>query len=86
MTIQDLVKMKNNSYKFFTEKESLEAVKRDGYLLRYVKNQTDEICLEAVKKYADALQYVNEDVFKITKELTIQEISELLGYNVKIIK
>ena len=28
----------------------LEAVKQDGLALRYVKNQTEEICLAAVKK------------------------------------
>ena len=38
----------------------LEAVKKDGYALQYVKEQTDTICLEAVKNNGYALQYVKE--------------------------
>ena len=44
-------------------KEALEAVKKNGYALQYVINQTPEICLEAVKKNGDALRYVKEDTF-----------------------
>jgi hypothetical protein len=39
---------------------SLEAVKRNGYALRYVKDQTEAVVLEAVKRNGDALQYVLE--------------------------
>ena len=38
----------------------LAAVKRDGYNLRFVKNQTPEICLVAVKENGNAFQYVEE--------------------------
>jgi len=31
-------------------KNDLEAVKQNGYALKYVENQTEEICLEAVKQ------------------------------------
>ena len=37
---------------------SMEAVKRNGYELKYVKDQTEAICLEAVKEDGYALQYV----------------------------
>ena len=60
MNIQELVEAKKKCYKYFTEKESLEAVKNDGYALRYVKEQTENICLEAVKQNWYALQYVKE--------------------------
>ena len=38
----------------------LEAVKRDGYSLEHVKEQTPEICLVAVKRAGYAFQYVEE--------------------------
>jgi len=108
MEIKDLIKLKNKSYKYFTEEEALAAVKRSGYNLQYVKNQTEEICIEAVKQNAHALQYVknqteeiclaavdqdldtvryiNIDLKPEAKELSVEEISDLLGYEVKIIK
>ena len=43
--------------------ESLEAVKRNGDALQYVKEQTEQVCLEAVKEEGDALKYVNKKVF-----------------------
>jgi hypothetical protein len=42
--------------------------------------------LKAVEKDGDALQYVKEEQFMIIKELTVTQISELLGFEVKIIK
>jgi hypothetical protein len=109
MTIQELIKQKESTYKYFTENESLKAVEQDGYALRYVQNQTEEICLKAVEQDGNALQYVQnqteeiclkaveqdgyalqyvqETLFKKEpKELTINEISKLLGYEIKIIK
>jgi hypothetical protein len=62
MTIQGLIKLKESSYTYFTETESLKAVNRNGNALRYVKNQTDEICLEAVKQNTEVLVYVDEDL------------------------
>jgi len=130
-TIQEIIKAKQASYKYFTEKDAIEAVKKngydlvyikeqteticieavkqDGYALAYVKNQTEAICTEAVKQDGNALAYVknqteaicieafkqdkdasrffNESLFIVApKELTIEELSVLLGYEVKIIK
>ena len=63
------------------------AVKQNGYALQYAHNQTPEICLEAVKQEGYALQYVDASIFKEDpKEMTLLEVSELLGYDVKIVK
>ena len=108
MNIKELVEAKMKYYRYFTEKESLEAVKQngnalqyvkeqtpeicmqavknDGYALRYVKEQTENICLEAVKQNGYALRYVKEEKLIVVKELTVAEISSLLGYDVKIVK
>ena len=47
---------------------ALEAVKQDGYSLRYVKEQTEAICLEAVKRDGYSLQYVKEQTEAICLE------------------
>ena len=49
---------------WYDEEYCLEAVKRNGYALKYVKEQTKEICIEAVKQNSDALQYVDKRVFE----------------------
>lgn len=41
----------------------LKAVERNGYALRYVKDQTEQVCLKAVESDGDALRYVKEDMF-----------------------
>ena len=106
--IQDLIKRKNKTYKYFNEEDSLKAVEQNGYALKYVAIQTENICLKAVEQngYAlkfvaiqteniclkavekndYALQFVKESQFMTEKELTVAEISELLGFTVKIIK
>ena len=47
------------SFTFSTEKEALEAVKHNGYALKYVNDQSEAVCLEAVKYNGDALKYVD---------------------------
>jgi hypothetical protein len=59
-------------------KEALEAVKEDGYALKYVKEQTPEICLTAVKQNGYALQYVKEQ----TPEICLTAVKED-GYALK---
>ena len=51
--------------------EALEAVKKNGDALRYVKEQTEAICLEAVKKNGYALRYVKEQIFKEELEMVL---------------
>ena len=43
-----------------TIEAALEAVERNGYALRYVKEQTENVCLKAVESDGYALQYVKE--------------------------
>ena len=63
------------------------AVKQNGDALQYVHNQTPEICEAAVKENGYALQYVDSSIFKdVPKEVTLSELSDLLGYDVKIVK
>ncbi len=62
MDIQELRRLKENSYEYFTKENSLEAVRQAGFALRYVKNQDKDICIEAVKENGIALRYVkNQD-------------------------
>ena len=50
---------------------ALEAVKENGYALKYVKDQTEAVCLEAVKRNGDALRYV------LLKDLFVSIASKL---------
>ena len=44
---------------------AIKAVERNGYALRYVKDQTEAVCIKAVERNGDALRYVlNIDLFK----------------------
>ena len=63
MTLTDFLKIVNGSIsdiKIINEEEGLEAVKRNGDALRYVKDQSEAICLEAMKRNGDALRYVKD--------------------------
>jgi len=53
--------------------KALEAVKQNGYDLKYVINQTEAICLEAVKQNGDALQYVTNQTEAICLEAVKQD-------------
>ena len=53
-SLLNLKQLKNQSYKDIT----LENIKQDGDALKYVKNQTPELCLAAVQQDGDALKYV----------------------------
>ena len=58
----------------------LEAVSRDGWALRYIKNQTVKICLVAIKQDGRALRYVENK----TKEICLaaaKQIKERRDYN-----
>ena len=55
------------------EKYCLEAVKQDGYALRYVKEQSEAVCLEAVKQDGYALQYVKEPSEAVCLEFLFPE-------------
>ena len=52
--------------------EALQKVKLNWYNLRFVNNQTEEICLEAVKETWDALKFVGNQ----TEEICLEAIRE----------
>ena len=60
-------------------KKDLEAVKQDPYAVKYVEDQTPEICLEAVKQDGDALQYVKDQTPEICLA-AVQQDGRALGY------
>src|SRR5574344_635628 len=62
-------------------KYCLEAVKQNGYVLEYVKEQTPEICLEAVKQNGHALEYVKEQ----TPEICLEAVKQN-GYALEYVK
>ena len=53
--------------------EAMKAVKKDGYALRYVNEQTEQICIEAVKQSGFALRYVNKQTEAICIEAVKQD-------------
>ena len=55
------------------EEECLEAVKKDGMKLMFVKHQTPAICLEAVKQNSRALRCVDDQTFEICCEAVKQD-------------
>jgi len=52
--------------------EALEKVKENWYALKFVNNQTEEICLAAVKQNWRALQYINNQ----TEEICLDAVKE----------
>ena len=51
----------------WSSKKAKAAVENEGYALRYVKEQTPEICKAAVENDGDALIYVKEQTPEICK-------------------
>ncbi len=65
ITLEKIKKLGRGEIISYTEKEALEAVRKDGLALQYVHNQTSEICLAAVKKDGYALKYVKDQTPEI---------------------
>lgn len=63
-------------YANYTEKDLLEEVKRDGLLLKHMKNQTPEICLAAVKQNGLALAYVKAINRQRTPEIVVAALAQ----------
>jgi len=59
--------------------KAMKAVKQDGHALRYVVEQTPEICLEAVRQNGYALQYVAKQTPEICLE-AVKQKGEALQY------
>ena len=66
--------------KFFSDFNypNLHAVKLNGKILKYFKEQTEKICLEAVKQAQDILKYIE----KQNKEICLEAVRED-GYNLR---
>ena len=62
-------------------KDCSEAVKVNGYALKYIKDQTLELCAAAVKKNGDVLQYVRDQNEEVCLEAVKQN-----GYSLFYVK
>jgi hypothetical protein len=62
-----------------TYEEVCNTIKSAGYALRYVRNQTEEICKLAVQDDGEALQYVHNQTEEICK-LAVQQNGDALKY------
>lgn len=87
ITLEQIKEIGKGEIISYKGEEALEKVKESGYNLQNVKEQTHEICLEAVRQNGDALRYVDISIFEDeVEELTLKQICEELGREVKIIK
>jgi hypothetical protein len=59
------VKIVKDIFSIWPNSQKMIDVKKDGYFLQYIDEQTKEICLEAVKENGYALQYVKEQTPEI---------------------
>ena len=59
----------------------LEAVKENGFALKWVKNQTPDICLEAVKQNGFALRFVINQTHEMCLEAVKRD-----GYAIEYVK
>jgi len=57
--------------------EALHAVKQNGFSIRYVKEQTPEICLESVKQNGYSLRFIKEQTPEICLEAVKQNGNSL---------
>ena len=73
------MKKKELGFDYTDHDECLKAVKQNGYVLRYVKEQTNDICLEAVKRHGMSLQYVKDQTSDICLE-AVKRNGSLLKY------
>lgn len=48
-----------------SREKSLELVKHNGLILKYIEDQDDEICIAAIRQNINALQYVKNQTIKI---------------------
>ena len=53
----------------------LEAVKKNGMSLRYIENQTEELCLAAVKQNPNAFRYVKHKTDEVLRAAREHEVT-----------
>jgi len=73
---RSITEIHNHNY---SKEAAMEAVKRNGYALQYVKDQTADVCMEAVKRNGYALQYVKDQTADVCMEAVKQD-GEALRY------
>ena len=88
MDMNTIKSMMVNTSEILEESKQLEAVKEDGNAILYIHNPSEQVQIEAVKQNGESIQYFKSEWLPKdeTKELTIQEIQDLLGYKVKIVE
>ena len=62
-----------------SELDVLEKIQKDGWALRYVKEQTPELCLAAVQQNGFAVQFVKEQSIEICLA-AVQQYGTALRY------
>jgi len=55
-----------------TEKEQLQAVKQNGYAIRWISNPSTEVQLQAVKQYGNAIQRISNP----SPEIQLQAVKQ----------
>ena len=90
MDLQEFLRTFNASesdiIEYKSELECIEAVKQNGYALRYIKEQSEAVCIEAVKQNGCALQYVKEQSEAVCIEAVKQDRYALRYINKKTFK
>ena len=56
-----IIKNKENPLCGLNYEEVTKKIQEDGYIIRFVRNQTEELCKLAVQRNSDALQYVHDE-------------------------
>ncbi len=82
MTLEEFLKEVNGSETSIIEykgEEALEVVKINGHMLKYIREQTQDICLAAVRENGDALKYVREQTQEICL-VAVKQIPRALLY------
>lgn len=64
------------------EKRDLEILRRNGLDLKYIEDQTPEICMAAVWEDPDVIQYIRNPEIKkqVEKFLKQRQVSEMLVF------
>lgn len=74
-----MYKTATNGLHTISENECLDAVKKDGMTIRFVKKQTDLLCNEAIKNNCFAIQYIRNKTEDLCL-LAVKKIGFTLQY------
>jgi hypothetical protein len=79
ITLEQIKEIGESEITTYAGEKALEAVRQDGCALRYVHEQTPEICLEAVRQNGLALQHVHKQTPEICLE-AVRQNGDALRY------